>query len=87
MAGRADSEAPGRVPGNKMLIQMGPKGVQGYDRKISWVSKSEIQPPAPWGSASLQPHPQGPIPGRLKGDRSYFLLCVGELRCSLGRRG
>lgn len=87
MAGRVDSEAPGRVPGNKMLIQMDTRGVQGYDRKISRVSKNEIQPPAPWDSASLQPRPQGPIPGRLEGDRSYFLLRVGELRCSLGRRG
>lgn len=83
MAGRADSEAPGRIPGNKTLIQRGTRGVQGYDRKISQVSKSEIQPPAPWGSASLQPRPQGPIPGRLEGDRSYFLLRVGELRCTV----
>lgn len=88
MTGMADSEGPGRVPGNKMLIQMGTKGVQGYDRKISRVSKSEIQPPAPWSSASLQPRPQGPIPGRLEGDRSYFLLRVGGAQVhSLGRRG
>lgn len=29
------------------------------------------------------PVPQGPIPGRLEGDRSYFLLRVGELRCTV----
>lgn len=82
MAGGWDqeAEAPAVVSGNKELILVGTRGVLSCSRRIAWVAKSEIHPPAPWGSASLPPCLQGSIPGRLEGGGSYFLLCEGELR-------
>lgn len=68
------------VSGSKEPIQMGIRGVLSCSSRIAQVAESETHPPAPWGSASLPPCLQGPIPGRLEGGGSYFLLHVGELR-------
>lgn len=57
---------------------MGTRGVLSCNRKIVLVTKSEIHPPAPWGSACLLPCLQGPIPGRLEGGGSYFLRVWGS---------
>lgn len=59
---------------------MGTRGVPSCNRRSAWIAKIEIHPPAPWGSAFLPPCLQGPIPGRLEGGGSYFLLHVAELR-------